>query len=757
MCRTAYFVSVALAAGSCFAAFSQAAAQSNYVAIRMGSGGGLSGVGDGQQVGSLYPPLTGPQAILLSGTAKTLVTLTPSSYSCSKANDTLAGQQVGEVRLRPNSPPRAALWQGTADSFVELHPPGASTSRALATDGIQQVGVVDDHATLWTGSAASAVTLHYGRSQAVAVLNGVQAGWGSVPDQHALMWTGTAGSVVDLHPTGFSWSQVYGLGDGFQVGVGKRQSDGATRLLLWHGTAESATDVTPAGAPASFSVYDGAGAYIVGEVNPADAPAHAHVWSIYGEMTDLHTTLPSAYSTYGSAARGVDALGNAVGNLESGATDAVLWWRAGLLNPPTFTVGTDTFRESVTVDAGKSMNISSLLTVAEDCSLNLDGANITAGTTRLKTGSTLSGQGTVQGAIVGDAGSRITATGNLSLGNAGAFNSFDMAGTLEVGSARVNLNSKGFATLGGLTTISGGTLAAAEGVSLGAGRNLSGWGTVDAKVAAGFGSTIEATGDLVMGDANSYAGFTSDGELYVNSHAVSIHDKNEAVLGSLTQIDGGTLTAANGFLLENGKNLLGRGEDGDGGGLVSKGAGPETARFLNRGYVEGPDSESSDYLIFDLLFKASTGHTAGNLGFLGGYAPGDSPGWEQHDGNLLLGGTSPFEIGGPTPGDGDGYHSRLDVSGNLTFLEGAILEVLPWGGYVPELGHEFTILTWGETLSGHATITYDTWFADHGLGFEPHWNPNSLVLTVVPEPSAAILLAMGALGLLAYGWRQRKR
>jgi len=42
MCRTAYFVSVALAAASCFAAFSQAAAQSNYVAIRMGSGRRLS-------------------------------------------------------------------------------------------------------------------------------------------------------------------------------------------------------------------------------------------------------------------------------------------------------------------------------------------------------------------------------------------------------------------------------------------------------------------------------------------------------------------------------------------------------------------------------------------------------------------------------------------------------------------------------------------------------------------------------------------
>jgi len=33
---------------------------------------------------------------------------------------------------------------------------------------------------------------------------------------------------------------------------------------------------------------------------------------------------------------------------------------------------------------------------------------------------------------------------------------------------------------------------------------------------------------------------------------------------------------------------------------------------------------------------------------------------------------------------------------------------------------------------------------------------NDLVLNVVPEPSALVLLAAGALGLLGYGWRRRK-
>jgi hypothetical protein len=62
---------------------------------------------------------------------------------------------------------------------------------------------------------------------------------------------------------------------------------------------------------------------------------------------------------------------------------------------------------------------------------------------------------------------------------------------------------------------------------------------VDAKVSATFGSTIEATGDLALGDSNSYVGFFSDGELLTGTHTVTIHDRNEAVLGSLTQLGDG--------------------------------------------------------------------------------------------------------------------------------------------------------------------------------------------------------------------------
>ena len=81
----------------------------------------------------------------------------------------------------------------------------------------------------------------------------------------------------------------------------------------------------------------------------------------------------------------------------------------------------------------------------------------------------------------------------------------------------------GFANLGVLTTVSGGTLSAANGVSLGVGDNLSGNGTVSGKVAAAFGSTIAATGNLTVGDSGSFAGFSSDGELYTDVHTVTLN------------------------------------------------------------------------------------------------------------------------------------------------------------------------------------------------------------------------------------------
>ena len=380
----------------------------------------------------------------------------------------------------------------------------------------------------------------------------------------------------------------------------------------------------------------------------------------------------------------------------------------------------------------------------------------------LGVGNNLFGSGVVNGKIAAESVSTIQATGNLTLGNPTALDGFNTTGYLTVGNNSVTLNSLGFANLGSLTTISGGTITAPNGVSLGVGCNLSGSGVVNGKIAAGYGSTIYATGNLTLGDSTSPVGFTSNGELYTNANTVTLNsanaanNKNAVVLGSLTQLDGGSLVAPNGILLNSGNNLV----TTDSGGTVSGGT---ASRFLNLGNVQGPSSASSNWLTFNMLFKGGTGQTSGRIDFAGGFATGDSPGVNTQYGSAELGGTgTEFDIGGTTPGNGNNNYGQLNILPNLSDPGSLILSsstafnIVDWSGFVPTPGETFTVLTWTGTLSGSASLSVDPTFAANGIQFVPQWNSNSLVVEAVPEPSALALLAASGVGLLALMRRRKK-
>jgi len=215
----------------------------------------------------------------------------------------------------------------------------------------------------------------------------------------------------------------------------------------------------------------------------------------------------------------------------------------------------------------------------------LDGGTLRAGNgVYVKGGDSISGWGQIDASVAAATGSIIYAIGAFRLGDSTALDGVDIEGRVFVDSHTVTLDSKGFASLGNMTVLDGGTLVAANGVVIGPGKSLSGSGSVNAQVSAAFGSTIDATGNLVLGDANAYDGFFSDGSLLTGAHTVTIKDRNEAVLGSLTQlgdgVDGGALTAGNAspsdtyahFLLEQGKNMVGRGS-------VNRSSGPPSADF----------------------------------------------------------------------------------------------------------------------------------------------------------------------------------
>lgn len=324
-----------------------------------------------------------------------------------------------------------------------------------------------------------------------------------------------------------------------------------------------------------------------------------------------------------------------------------------------------------------------------------------------------------------------------------------------VGPNHVTLRSKGMAALGVVTEIAEGTLAAPNGVVIGSGRALAGSGTVAAKVSAAFGSTIEATGALSFGDATAYDGFYSDGTLLTGQNPVTINDRNAAVLGSLTQLGdgsvGGTLTAGNAvptdtqahFLLEQGKNMVGRGA--------------VNGNFKNHGDVIGDGVTAAERIIFNSPWIVSGKGTFTNTLIMGTFAPGDSP-TITNGTNQAYGGPVQIELGGTTPGSGNDNHDQVNDAATILLLGSSTLEILPWNSFVPEIGDEFVILTWQTGLDGlFGDVMTDSSFTDNGISFNLHYNniggAGNLTIEAVPEPATLAFLALGGLAMI----RRRKK
>ena len=306
---------------------------------------------------------------------------------------------------------------------------------------------------------------------------------------------------------------------------------------------------------------------------------------------------------------------------------------------------------------------------------NLNTKTLTLRSVTLNTSSDWSANGTLNANFFAGSNSSITANGPLTLGIAASYTGFRTGGLLTIGANTVTLNSKGFASLGALTSLANGTLAAPNGVMLGSGANLSGYGTVSGKISAGYGSTIEAvTGDLNLGDSNSYDGFFSDGSLLVGGRTVRLYDKNQAVLGSFTQMGsggiGGYLVATNGLILNQGKNLVGFGTVAGAAGLITD------------GYVKG----ESTGLIFNLPVSGY-GAFEGTVTFNSGFSPGHSPAnVELENVNFGSGNTLTMELGGASAGS---QYDQLTITGSAS-LDGT-LSVSLINGYVPAAGSTFRL------------------------------------------------------------------
>ncbi|PQO25742.1 hypothetical protein C5Y96_23315 [Blastopirellula marina] len=247
--------------------------------------------------------------------------------------------------------------------------------------------------------------------------------------------------------------------------------------------------------------------------------------------------------------------------------------------------------------------------------LNYSGNSIT-----VLNGKRIEGYGTLNGNVNINTGGSLVLTSSMTAGDSSSGSGFFSEGTVDVGFSTLTVLDSGDAPLGTLTTIAGGTLVAPSGTDNelwlnNSGDKLTGYGTVSGGLFVDNGASVEfrgtignghvwgpgsitATGSLTLGDASDLSGFWSWGNLDVGSHTVTIRDGNDAILGVLTEIDGGTLYAPTGadnhlWLNDPGDQLTGNGTI-SGGLFVDTGAMVDFTGTIGNGHVWGPGTISAN-------------------------------------------------------------------------------------------------------------------------------------------------------------------
>ncbi|MFH1498654.1 MAG: hypothetical protein ABII82_12610, partial [Verrucomicrobiota bacterium] len=130
----------------------------------------------------------------------------------------------------------------------------------------------------------------------------------------------------------------------------------------------------------------------------------------------------------------------------------------------------------------------------------------------------------------------------------------------------------------------------------------------------------------------------------------------------------------------------------------------------------------------------------------GVFAPGNSPGVTEIDGNLNL--TSPtsvleIELGGENAGTGEGFHDQVQVDGNVQL--GGTLDVSLFGDYTPtsdDIGRVYTILTATGSITGNFT-DFEGLNIGNDVYLRPFVDGSSYKLQVMAGPARPLIFVPG--------------
>jgi autotransporter-associated beta strand protein len=176
--------------------------------------------------------------------------------------------------------------------------------------------------------------------------------------------------------------------------------------------------------------------------------------------------------------------------------------------------------------------------------------------------------------------------------------------------------------------------------------------------------------------------------LQVDDHSLTLTGTTAASIAQLTKTGAGTLLVDTTGLLDAASIVISD-------GLVT-----------NNGTITGTISVTGNGVL------GGSGTINGAVTINGILAPGNSPGIQiqaSGDTTLATGAHYQAQLGGTTPGNGDGFHDQYDVQAGRLFLDpGVTLDVLPWvmaspnntTNYVPKRTDVFTILKTTGGISG---------------------------------------------------------
>ncbi|WP_165440692.1 Ig-like domain-containing protein [Rubripirellula amarantea] len=281
--------------------------------------------------------------------------------------------------------------------------------------------------------------------------------------------------------------------------------------------------------------------------------------------------------------------------------------------------------------------------------------------------------------------------------------SFEVTGTLDVGSDSLVVSSATSLNLSGLTTIDAGGTLSATSLSLESGETITAnGGMISARFEGAAGSQLNVTDDAFIGDAASPNGFEMLGELVVAGNTtLELLDSNAVELGMQTTLGGGgnsaTVVAANGFALLAGQSVSGYGT------LDS----PDQIgqRIRNNGSIVG-NSLAEPVTISGFLDGIGS---LSNVRLTGTYSPGASPA-QVSNGSVEYTATSNtlMEVGGLVPGVD---HDQVNHNGSVTLSGNLSVSLIDQ--YVPNVGDSFTLMTATSGFSGSFN-SVDLPFAEAG-------------------------------------------